>query len=171
VIFTSQRPLPSGRSSQIPAAARMLGINPSTCVQVALVKIPRAGCRRGARHRTPTAIGIGGINPSAPVQVAPVIILSARLGVSRAYAPRRRHHSYRQRGQEPEDPNAHDVPPSAPLLVTAQITLVVASFYYQSVAMPALLWFKKIIRCRFVGRQPSCSEHDVQNETRALGVG
>jgi hypothetical protein len=28
----SQRPLPSGRSPQIPAAARMLWINPSTCV-------------------------------------------------------------------------------------------------------------------------------------------
>jgi len=89
----------------------MLGINPPTCVQVALVKIPRAGRGRGARRRTPTAIGIGGINPSAPVQVAPVIILAALLGVGRACVPRHRDHSCRQRGQEPEDPKAHDVSP------------------------------------------------------------
>jgi hypothetical protein len=96
-------------SSQIPAAARMLGINPSTSVQVALVKIPRAGRGRGARHRTPTTIGIGGINPSAPVQIAPVIILAAGLGVGRTYVGRRcRDHSYRQGSQEPEDPKAHD---------------------------------------------------------------
>jgi hypothetical protein len=105
----SQRPLPSGCSPQIPAAARMLGINPSTCVQVALVKIPRAGRGRGPRRRTPTAIGIGGINPSIPVQIAPVIILAAGLGVGCTYVRRcRRDHSYRQRGQESEDPKAHD---------------------------------------------------------------
>ena len=104
-------PLQSGRSPQIPAAAWMLGVNPSTCVQVALVKIPRAGRGWGARRRTPTAIGIGGINPSAPVQVAAVIVLAARLGVGRACVPRHRDHSRRQRGQEPADPKAHDVFP------------------------------------------------------------
>src|SRR3984893_18075872 len=82
----------------------MFGVNPAACVQVALVKIPRAGRGRGACHRTPTAIGIGRINPSAPVQVASVIILAARLGVGPAYVPRQRDHSYSQRGQEPEDP-------------------------------------------------------------------
>ena len=99
----------AGCSPQIPAAARMLGIDPSTCVQVALVKIPRAGRGRGSRHGTPTAIGIGGINPSIPVQIAPVIILAAGLGVGRTHVRRRRRdHSYRQCGQEPEDPKAHD---------------------------------------------------------------
>ena len=86
----------------------MLGINPSTCVQVALVEIPRAGRGRGPRHGAPTAIGIGGINPSAPVQIAPVIILAAGLGVGRTYVRRHRDHSCRQGGQEPEDPKAHD---------------------------------------------------------------
>jgi hypothetical protein len=99
----------AGCSPQIPAAAGMLGINPPTCVQVALVKIPRAGRGRGTRHRTPTAIGIGGINPPVPVQIAPVIILAAGLGVGRTYVRRRRRDdSYRQRGQQPEDPKAHD---------------------------------------------------------------
>jgi hypothetical protein len=97
-------PLPSVPLPQIPAAARMLGINPPTCVQVALVKIPRARRGRGARRRTPTAIGIGGINPSAPVQVAPVIILAAPLGVGCACVPRHRDHSCRQRGQGPKIP-------------------------------------------------------------------
>src|SRR5260370_40335146 len=69
----------AGCSPQIPAAARMLGINPSTCVQVALVKIPRAGRGRGARHGTPTAVGIGGINTSVPLQIRPLIILSGGL--------------------------------------------------------------------------------------------
>ncbi len=104
-------PLQSGRSPQIPAAAWMLGVNPSTCVQVALVKIPRAGRGWGARRRTPTAIGVGGINPSAPVQVAAVIVLAARLGVGRACVPGHRDHSCRQRGQEPQDSKAHDVSP------------------------------------------------------------
>jgi hypothetical protein len=99
------------RSPQVPAAARMLGINPPTCVQVALVIIPRAGRGRGPRHRTPTAIGIGRINPSAPVQVAPVIILAAGLGIGRAHVPRHCDHSYRQRGQKPEYPKAHDASP------------------------------------------------------------
>ena len=81
------RPLSVHRSPQIPAAARMLGINSSTCVQVAPVEIPRAGPGGGAREGTPTTIGIGGINSSASVQVAPVVILAARLGVGRADVP------------------------------------------------------------------------------------
>jgi hypothetical protein len=95
------------RSPQIPAAARMPGIKSSTCVQVALVEFPRAGRGRWARGGTPTAIGIGGINSSASVQVAPVVILAARLGIARAYVPRHRDHSHRQRDQEPEDSKAH----------------------------------------------------------------
>jgi hypothetical protein len=106
----------SDRSSQIPAAARMLGIDPPTCVQVAPVKIPRARRGRGARHGTPAAIGIGGINPSATVQVAPVIILAAGLGVGRADISHHRDHSYRQCGQQPENPNAHDVSPYRPVV-------------------------------------------------------
>jgi hypothetical protein len=129
----------AGCSPQIPAAARMLGINPSTSVQVALVKIPRAGRGRRPRHGTPTAIGIGRINPSAPVQIAPVIILAAGLGVGCTYVRRHRDHSYRQGGQQPEDPKAHDgISLSAPVVVTARITLLVVSFHYQSVAIPAL---------------------------------
>ena len=96
------------RSPQIPAAARMLGIKSSTCVQVALVEFPRAGRGRWARGGTPTAIGIGGINSSASVQVAPVVILAAHLGVGRADVPGHRDHSNRQRGQESEDSKAHD---------------------------------------------------------------
>lgn len=122
------------RSPQIPAAARMLGINPSTCVQVAFVKISRARRGRRAGHRTPTAIGIGGINSSSPVQVAPVIILAARLlSVGRAYVTRDCDHSYRQRGQKPEYPKAHHV-----------------SFY------PSRLWLPpNHVICRFVPR-PVC---------------
>jgi len=105
---------PAGRSPQIPAAVRMLGVNPATCVQIAFVKIPRAGRGRRSRHRTPTAVGIGRINPSATVQVAPIIILAARLGVGRAHVPRQRDQSHRQRGQQPEDAKAHDVSPYPP---------------------------------------------------------
>jgi hypothetical protein len=99
------------RSSQIPTAARIVGINPSTRVQVAFVIIPRAGCGRRTRRRTPTAIGIGGVNPSVPVQVAAVVILAARLGVGGARVARHRDHSHRQRGQEPEHSKAHDASP------------------------------------------------------------
>jgi hypothetical protein len=105
------RPLSVHRSPQIPAAARMLGINSPTCVQVAPIEFPRAGRGRGARGGTPTAIGIGGINSSASVQVAPVVILAARLGVGRADVPGHCDHSNRQRGQESEDSKAHDCSP------------------------------------------------------------
>jgi hypothetical protein len=144
LLLAGRAPGLAGCSPQIPAAARMLGINPSTCVQVAFVKIPRAGRGRGARHRTPAAIGIGGINPSAPVQIAPVIILAAGLRVGRTHVGRRRDHSYRQGGQQPEEPKAHNgISLSAPVMVTARITLLVVSFHYQSVAIPALPWFKQ----------------------------
>jgi hypothetical protein len=86
----------------------MLGINSSTCVQVAPVEIPRAGPGRGAREGTPTAVGIGGINSSASVQVAPVVILAAHLGVGRADVSGHRDNSNCQRGQESEDSKAHD---------------------------------------------------------------
>jgi hypothetical protein len=122
----------------------MLGINPSTCVQVALIKIPRTGRGRGTRHRTPTAIRIGGINPSISVQIAPVVILAAGLGVGRSDVRRRgRDHSYRQRSQEPEDPKTyHGISIPAPRGGwRAQIGLFVVSFTTQSVAIAALLWF------------------------------
>jgi hypothetical protein len=133
------------RSSQIPTAARIVGINPSTRVQVAFVIIPRAGCGRRTRRRTPTAIGIGGINPSISVQIAPVVILAAGLGVGCTYVRRcRRDHSYRQRGQESEDPKAHDgIFLSAPGGGYRPNHVIDSSFHYQSVAIPALPWFKE----------------------------
>jgi hypothetical protein len=164
----------AGCSPQIPAAARMLGINPSTSVQVALVKIPRAGRGRGPRHRTPTAIRIGGINPSAPVQIAPVIILAAGLSVGCTYVRRHRDHSYRQSGQEPEDPKAHhSISLSAPgggyhpnHVIGGFVPLPVCCY-----TSAPLVQTKKLHACQFDGRQPSFSEHDVQNGTRRLGVG
>jgi hypothetical protein len=169
---TARRRAIAGCSPQIPAAARMLGINPSTCVQVALVKIPRAGRGRGARHGTPTAIRIGGINPSAPVQIAPVIILAAGLGVGRTYVRRcRRDHSYRQRGQESEDPKAHDgISLSAPG-GGYRPNHVIGSFVPLPVCCytSAPLVQRNFMLANLTGASPASAS--MQNGTRALDVG